>query len=116
MNFTGGRLFFARCPFAGLVSRDSFTNSTRPIWAASYPSFVADLVLRDHARTSLQHRDRANVALRVKQLRHADLLAQNSRDLRCHFLLHAQLGVAIARAPIGWKAFTAALLLAEADS
>ena len=35
MNFTGGRLFFAKCPRIGLVSRDSFTNSTRPIWAAS---------------------------------------------------------------------------------
>src|SRR5580693_193244 len=43
INFTGGRLFFARCPCAGLVSRDSFTNSTRPICAASYPSRVADL-------------------------------------------------------------------------
>src|ERR1700685_2923414 len=43
INFTGGRLFFARCPCAGLVSRDSFTNSTRPICAASEPSRVADL-------------------------------------------------------------------------
>src|SRR5580692_93252 len=43
MNFTGGRLFFAKCPRAGWVSRDSFTNSTRPIWAASYPSFTASL-------------------------------------------------------------------------
>src|SRR5579864_1712005 len=43
INFTGGRLFFARCPFAGFVKRDSFTNSTRPICAASYPSFAAVL-------------------------------------------------------------------------
>src|SRR5580693_8307421 len=43
MNFTGGRLFFARCPWAGLVRRDCFTNSTRPICADSYPSRVADL-------------------------------------------------------------------------
>src|SRR5207302_2682574 len=47
-------------------------------------------VLRHHARASLQYCDRADVAPRVKQLRHPDLLAQNSRDLRCHFLLHAQ--------------------------
>src|SRR6476646_3402903 len=39
-NFTGGRLFFPRCPFIGLVRRDSFMNSTRPICAASYPSRV----------------------------------------------------------------------------
>src|SRR5580693_104601 len=43
MNFTGGRLFFARCPWAGLVRRDCFTNSTRPICADSYPSRMADL-------------------------------------------------------------------------
>src|SRR5579864_1237518 len=42
-NFTGGRLFFARCPRSGFERRDSFTNSTRPIWAAWYPSRVADL-------------------------------------------------------------------------
>src|SRR5207302_218153 len=39
-NFTGGRLFLAKCPFIGLVTRDSFTNSTRPSWAASYPSLA----------------------------------------------------------------------------
>jgi len=52
------------------------------------------LVLRHHAGASLQHRDRTHVALRVKQLRHAHLLAQNSRHLGCHFLflLHAQRG------------------------
>src|SRR5689334_14374720 len=52
------------------------------------PVLGGRLVLRHHARTSLQHRDRADVALRVKQLRHADLLAQNACYLRCHFLLH----------------------------
>src|SRR5579871_2039856 len=42
-NFTGGRLFFARCPRSGFESRDSFTNSTRPICADSYPCFTAVL-------------------------------------------------------------------------
>src|SRR5581483_3970755 len=42
------------------------------------------LVLRDDARAGLQYCDGTNVALRVKQLRHPDLLAQNSRDSRCH--------------------------------
>ena len=54
--------------------------------------FRGRLVLRHHARTSLQHCDRANVALGVKQLRHADLLAQNPRYLDCHYLLRAQHG------------------------
>src|SRR5437868_8174119 len=39
-NFMGGRLCFAKCPRMGFVTRDSFTNSTKPIWAESYPSFV----------------------------------------------------------------------------
>ena len=34
-NFTGGRLFLPRCPRIGLVSFDSFTNSTSPSCAAS---------------------------------------------------------------------------------
>src|SRR5215472_6501468 len=42
-NFTGGRLFLARCPRSGLESRDSLTNSTSPICADSYPSFTAVL-------------------------------------------------------------------------
>src|SRR5438270_4270784 len=37
-NFTGVTLFLAQFPRTGLVSRDSFTNSTRPSCAASYPS------------------------------------------------------------------------------
>src|SRR5438309_2631400 len=49
------------------------------------------LVLRDHARTSLQHRRRTDLALRVKQLRHPDFFPQNSRYL-CHFLLRSQRG------------------------
>src|SRR5258706_6553296 len=55
------------------------------------------LVLRNYARTSLQHRDRTHIALRVKQLRHADLLAQNSSNSRCHLYLHPAWLVAI-----GW--------------
>src|SRR5579863_4078852 len=43
MNFTGGKLCLPKCPSAGLVNRDSFTNSTRPIWAATYPSLVCVL-------------------------------------------------------------------------
>src|SRR6185437_7991147 len=39
-NRTGGKLCLPRCPFMGWVKRDSFMNSTRPIWAASYPSRV----------------------------------------------------------------------------
>ena len=35
------KIVLAKCPRIGLVSRYSFTNSTRPIWAASYPSRVA---------------------------------------------------------------------------
>src|ERR1700745_400974 len=50
------------------------------------------LMLRHHARAGLKYCDRANVALRVKQLRHPAFLAQKSRDLRCHFLLHPQRG------------------------
>src|SRR5215469_15595810 len=42
-NFIGGRLLLAKCPCIGLVSFFSFTNSTRPIWADSYPSRVAVL-------------------------------------------------------------------------
>src|SRR5215831_16105930 len=42
-NFTEGRLFLARCPRSGFESRDSFTNSTSPICADSYPSFTAVL-------------------------------------------------------------------------
>src|SRR5579862_1910744 len=49
------------------------------------------LVLRDHARTGLQHGRRADFALRIEQLRHADLFSENSCYL-CHFLLHSQLG------------------------
>src|SRR5208282_238111 len=39
-NFTGGRLCLAKCPRIALVSFFSFTNSTRPICADSYPSLV----------------------------------------------------------------------------
>src|SRR6202795_1345638 len=39
-NFTGGRLCLAKCPRIGLVRFFSFTNSTRPICADSYPSLV----------------------------------------------------------------------------
>src|SRR5579862_8200887 len=42
-NFIGGRLFLAKWPCIGLVSFFSFTNSTSPIWADSYPSRVAVL-------------------------------------------------------------------------
>src|SRR3984957_11475585 len=86
MNFTGGRLFFARWPCAGLVI------------------FDCELMLRHHARASLQHRDRANIALGVKQLRHADLLAQNTCNFNRHLNLHSQLGSPIALAAIGWGA------------
>src|SRR5271157_4976820 len=66
-------------------------------------------MLRHHARASLQHGDRANVALRVEQLRHADLLAQNACDLRCHvFYLSAQLGSSV-RTAIGWECGAGAL-------
>ncbi len=34
-KFTGGRLCLPKCPRIGLVSLDSFTNSTSPICAAS---------------------------------------------------------------------------------
>jgi hypothetical protein len=43
------------------------------------------LLLRDDARASLQHRDRADVTLVIKQLRHADLFSDNAVD--CHNLL-----------------------------
>src|SRR6266498_708771 len=43
VNFTGGRLFFPRCPRMGFVKRESFTNSTKPICAESYPSLVCSL-------------------------------------------------------------------------
>src|SRR5579872_4066629 len=46
--------------------------------------FDGRLVLRHHTRTSLQHCDRAHIALRVEQLRHADLLAQNARNSDRH--------------------------------
>src|SRR5437762_14227233 len=42
-NFTGGRLCFPRWPFIGCVTRYSFTNSTKPICAAGYPSLVSVL-------------------------------------------------------------------------
>src|SRR4029077_13466871 len=45
------------------------------------------LMLRNHAGPCLQHRDRANIALGVEQLRHADFLAQNPCNLDCHFLI-----------------------------
>src|SRR5579872_1446097 len=60
-------------------------------------------MLRDDAGAGLQNRDRANVALRVEQLRHADFFAQNACNSRCHFLLHpawlALLAGSVARAP-----------------
>src|ERR1017187_3786259 len=46
------------------------------------------LVLGHYARTSLQHCNRTHVALRVKQLRHADLLAQNACNSYRHLRLH----------------------------
>src|SRR5271167_2645469 len=39
-NFTGGRLCLEKCPRIAFVSFFSFTNSTRPICADSYPSRV----------------------------------------------------------------------------
>src|SRR5580658_958354 len=53
--------------------------------------FRLGLVLRNHARSRLQHRRRPHIALRIEELRHADLLAQNSRDSR-HFRLRSQHG------------------------
>src|ERR1700736_1369509 len=49
--------------------------------------FRRGLMLRNHAGPCLQHRDRANIALGVEQLRHADFLAQNPCNLDCHFLI-----------------------------
>src|SRR5947199_1594669 len=37
------KIVFPRWPFIGCVSRDSFTNSTKPICAAGYPSLVSVL-------------------------------------------------------------------------
>src|SRR5277367_3311914 len=62
MNFTGGRLFLPRCPRA---------------------VFGLRLMLRDHAGSSLQHGHGMHVALVIEELRHADLLAENSSYL-CH--------------------------------
>ena len=44
------------------------------------------LELRDHARTSLQHRHRVNIPAVVEDLRHADLLTENSCYGHCDFL------------------------------
>ena len=92
MNFTGGRLFFARVSLRRLGQPRLLHELDQADLRRLVSVFRGRLVLRDHARTSLQHGDRANIALRVKQLRHPDFLAENSRDLRCHFLLHSQLG------------------------
>src|SRR5690348_12766652 len=52
--------------------------------------FGLRLVLRDHTRSSLQHGRRMHIALRIEELRHADLFPQNSCYL-CHFLLRPSL-------------------------
>src|SRR5580698_9524251 len=60
-------------------------------------------MLRDHARTRLQHRDRTDIALGIKQLRHPDFFAQNSSNSRCHFNLHPAWPAVYATASIGWE-------------
>src|SRR5215813_3746515 len=63
-------------------------SDLRRLVAVTRRSFM----LRNDARSGLQYGCRANLAPRIKQLRHADFLSQNSRYL-CHFLLHSQRGV-----------------------
>src|SRR5271165_1671748 len=43
------------------------------------------LALSNHAWAGLQHRDWVNITLVIEELRHANLLAENSTD--CHFLV-----------------------------
>src|SRR5580704_2236540 len=59
------------------------------------------LMLRDHAGSGLQHSRGMNVALVVEELRHADLLAENSSYL-CHNLFFS---VQLGSVAIGWRAF-----------
>src|ERR1035438_4130941 len=62
------------------------------------------LVLRNHARSRLQHGRRPHIALRIEELRHADFLAETS-CYSCHFLLHSQHAppfIVQRTASIGW--------------
>ena len=92
MNFTGGKLFFARCPFAGFVSRDSFTNSTSPICAASYPSLVAVLCC-----VTTQGPACSTVTGRTSPFSSNSCVIPTFLPkipaTFCHFLLHAQRGL-----------------------
>ena len=85
MNFTGGRLFLAKWPRIGLVS----SRLLHELDQADLRRFVAvagrSLVLSDHARAGLQHSRRANLALRIEQLRHADFLSENPCYLSISF-------------------------------
>src|SRR3984893_5762424 len=65
--------------------------------------FRRGLMLRNHAGPRLQHRDRANIAFGVEQLRHADFLAQNPCNLDRHFLIPRPAWlVDYLPTPIGW--------------
>src|ERR1700723_2665772 len=71
------------------------------------------LMLRHHTRTSLQHCHRAHVALRVKQLRHADLLAQNACNFDRHLRLHP--AWLVTTTTIGWHCAAGASLRRTAE-
>jgi hypothetical protein len=64
--------------------------------------FGLGLVLRNHAWSRLQHRRRPHIALRIEELRHADLLAQNSRNSSHFFSIPSLARRNNSSAAIGW--------------
>jgi hypothetical protein len=96
-NFTGGKVVLGKVSAHGLGQLLFFHKLDQANLRRLVSVFGAGLVLRNHARSRLQHRRRPHIALRIEELRHADLLAQNSCDSR-HFLLRSQLG----SSAIGW--------------
>src|SRR5579863_8320824 len=94
------QIVLAQMPASRLGQARLFHKLDQPDLCGNVAVFGRRLMLRDYARTSLQYGRGMNVALVVKELRHADFLAENSSYFcHCLFLLSAnQLG----RLAIGW--------------